>query len=260
MAGVPAAAVKTTLTELDGSRVRLRVEVPADELEGRLTRKAHELGRDLKLPGFRRGKVPAGLVIQRIGRDAVLEQAVRETLPRWYSDAIESSGIVPVGDPQVSLDEMPPLGKPLAFSIEVGVLPRAQLGSWRGLEGPAARERRSRRRRVETEVEAVRDRLARLESVDRAAELGDFVIVDYEGTFADDGGEAGGDAPGAGASRFPWRRGPRSARRARRGEVDPRLRGGARRRLRGREAASSSCRSRPGIRTSASRGARRCSR
>ena len=81
------------------------MEVPADELEGRVTRKANELGRDLKLPGFRRGKVPAGLVIQRIGRDAVLEQAVRETLPRWYSDAIEASGIVPVGDPQVSLDE-----------------------------------------------------------------------------------------------------------------------------------------------------------
>src|SRR6266446_7003540 len=70
VAGVPA-AVKTTLTELDGSRVRLRVEVPADELEGRVRRKANELGRDLKLPGFRRGKVPAGLVIQRIGRDAV---------------------------------------------------------------------------------------------------------------------------------------------------------------------------------------------
>ena len=190
------AAVKTTLTELDGSRVRLRVEVPADELEGRVTRKANELGRDLKLPGFRRGKVPAGLVIQRIGRDAVLEQAVRETLPRWYSDAIEASGIVPVGDPQVSLDEMPPLGKPLAFSIEVGVLPRAQLGSWRGLEVPR-REAAVPQERVDAEVEAVRDRLARLESVDRAAELGDFVIVDYEGTFAHDGGEAGGDAPGA---------------------------------------------------------------
>src|SRR4029077_8886179 len=62
VAAVPA-AVKTTLTELDGSRVRLRVEVPADELEGRATRKPSELGRDLKLPGFRRGKVPAALVI-----------------------------------------------------------------------------------------------------------------------------------------------------------------------------------------------------
>src|SRR5947209_3461827 len=119
VAGVPA-AVKTTLTELEGSRVRLRVEVPADELEGRVERKAHQLGRDLKLPGFRRGKVPPGLVIQRMGRDAVLEQAVRETLPRWYSDAVEAAGIVPIGDPEVKLDDLPPLGEPLAFSIAVG--------------------------------------------------------------------------------------------------------------------------------------------
>ena len=197
MAGVPA-AVKTTLTELEGSRVRLRVEVPADELEGRVERKAHELGRDLRLPGFRRGKVPPGLVIQRIGRDAVLEQAVRETLPRWYSDAIESSGIVPVGDPQVELEEMPPLGEPLAFSIEVGVLPRAQLGDYRGLEVPR-REPAVAQDRVEAEVEGVRERLARLESVERAAEGGDFTIVDYEGEFADDGpAGADGDAPGKG--------------------------------------------------------------
>ncbi|HEY4896224.1 MAG TPA: trigger factor family protein, partial [Solirubrobacteraceae bacterium] len=94
-----APALKTTVTELDGSRVRLSVEVPPDEVEGRLERKARQLGRELKLPGFRRGKVPAPLVIQRVGRDVVLEEAVRETISSWYSDAIETSGIVPVGDP-----------------------------------------------------------------------------------------------------------------------------------------------------------------
>src|SRR5436309_733218 len=87
--------------------------------------------------------------------------------------------------------------KPRAFSIEVGVLPRAQLGTWRGLEVPR-REPAVPQERVDAEVEAVRDRLARLESVDRAAERGDFAIVDYEGKFADDGAQqAGGDAPGA---------------------------------------------------------------
>jgi len=95
VAGVPV-AVKTTVTDLGESRVRLQVQVPAGELEGRLESKARQLGRDLKLPGFRRGKVPAPLVIQRIGREAVLEQAVRDTLSSWYSDAIETAGIVPV--------------------------------------------------------------------------------------------------------------------------------------------------------------------
>ena len=107
VASVPA-EVKTTVTELGDSRVRLQVEVPAGELEGRLAQKARQLGRELKLPGFRRGKVPAPLVIQRIGREVVLEEAVRDTLSSWYSAAIETSGIVPVGDPHLDLGELPP--------------------------------------------------------------------------------------------------------------------------------------------------------
>ncbi len=122
VAGVPV-AVKTTVTELPDSRVRLQVQVPPSELEGRLEHKASQLGRELKLPGFRRGKVPAPLVIQRIGRETVLEEAERDTLSRWYSDAIETAGIVPVGDPQVAIGDLPPQGEALEFSIEIGVLP-----------------------------------------------------------------------------------------------------------------------------------------
>ena len=103
-------ALNTRVTELGDSRVRVEVQVPPDEVEERLQRTARQLGRDLKLPGFRRGKVPAPLVIQRVGREAVLEEAVRETLSSWYSDAIESAGIVPVGDPKVDLGELPAAG------------------------------------------------------------------------------------------------------------------------------------------------------
>ena len=98
MAGVPA-AVKTTVTELPESRVRVQVEVPPGEVEGRVEQRARQLGRQLKLPGFRKGKVPAPLVLQRVGREAVLDEAVRDSLASWYSDAIETAGIVPMGDP-----------------------------------------------------------------------------------------------------------------------------------------------------------------
>ena len=162
VAGVPA-AVKTTVTELPDSRVRLQVQVPASELEGRLERKAHQLGRELKLPGFRRGKVPAPLVIQRIGREAVLEEAVRDTLSSWYSDAIETAGIVPVGDPQVALGDLPPQGEALEFSIEIGVLPKAELGEYQGLE-VARREPAVEEEQIEQEIEAMRERLARLQT------------------------------------------------------------------------------------------------
>jgi trigger factor len=187
VATVPA-ALKTTVTELGDSRVRLQVEVPADEIEGQLERRAQRLGRELKLPGFRRGKVPAPLVIQRIGREVVLEEAVRDTLSSWYSDAIATSGIVPVGDPQLDLGELPPRGEALEFSIEIGVLPKAQLGEYRGLE-VGRRDPQVSDEQVEQEVQALRERLARLETAERPAAGGDFVVVDYIGRIAGAGSE-----------------------------------------------------------------------
>jgi trigger factor len=192
VAGVPS-ALKTTVTELADSRVRLQVEVPPEELQGRLERKAQQLGRELKLPGFRRGKVPAPLVIQRVGREVVLEEAVRDTLSSWYSDAIESAGIVPVGDPRVDLGDLPPHGEALEFSIELGVLPKAELGEYRGLE-VARREPSIEDEQIQQEVEAMRERLARLDTVERKAGEGDFVVVDYVGYLPPEDPSSGEEA------------------------------------------------------------------
>jgi trigger factor len=179
VAGVPT-ALKTTITELPESRVRVQVEVPPGEVEGRVEARARKLGRELKLPGFRKGKVPAPLVLQRVGREAVLEEAVRDTLSSWYSDAIETAGIVPVGDPKVDLGDLPPQGQALEFSIEIGVLPKAELGSYEGLE-VARREPAAAEEQVSQQIEEMRERLARLQTVERDAAEGDFVVVDYVG-------------------------------------------------------------------------------
>jgi len=188
--GVPA-ALKTTVTELPESRVRVQVEVPPGEVEGRVEQRARKLGRELKLPGFRKGKVPAPLVLQRVGREAVLEEAVRDTLSSWYSDAIETAGIVPVGDPKVDLGDLPPQGQALEFSIEIGVLPKAELGDYEGLE-VARREAVAAAEQVSEQVEEMRERLARLETVEREAAEGDFVVVDYVGYLPPE--EGAGDA------------------------------------------------------------------
>jgi len=180
------AAVTTTVTELEDSRVRLQVQVPSGEVEGSLERKAQQLGRELKLPGFRRGKVPAPLVIQRVGREVVLEEAVRDTLSSWYSAAIETAGIVPVGDPQLDLGELPPQGQALEFSIEIGVLPKAELGEYKGLE-VGRREAAVEDEQIQQEIDAMRERLARLETAERPAAEGDFVVVDYVGSLAEEG-------------------------------------------------------------------------
>jgi trigger factor len=176
------AALKTTVTELPDSRVRVQVEVPAGEVQARVERKARQLGREMKLPGFRRGKVPAPLVIQRVGREAVLEEAVRDTLGNWYADAIQEAGIVPVGDPKLDLADLPPQGEALEFSIEIGVLPVAQLGEYKGVE-VGKREPAVEQEAVQREIEELRERLARLETVERPAQSGDFVVVDYVGSI-----------------------------------------------------------------------------
>jgi trigger factor len=176
------AALTTTITELSESRVRVQVQVPPSEIEARVERKARQLGREMRLPGFRRGKIPAPLVIQRVGREVVLEEAVRDTLGNWYSDAIETAGIVPVGDPQLDLADLPQQGAALEFSIEIGVLPTAQLGRYKGLE-VGRREVLVEEQAIQREIDGLRERLARLETVERPASSGDFVVVDYLGSI-----------------------------------------------------------------------------
>lgn len=173
--------MKTTVTELPESRVRLAVEVPPEEVERRVHQTARELGSRLRIPGFRRGKVPPPVVIRRLGREALVEEAVRDGLPRWYQQAIDEAGITPVGDPELDVSDHPDQGQPLRFSIEIGVRPEARLGAYKGLE-VGRREPRADPELVDRELDALRDRLATLEPVDRAAQEGDFVIVDYTGS------------------------------------------------------------------------------
>jgi trigger factor len=175
-------AVKTNVTELPDSRVRVEAEIPAEEVERRMQATARQLGRDMRMPGFRKGKVPPPVVIQRVGREAVLDEAVRSTLGRWYLDAIDDAGIHPVGDPNLDLGDLPDEGQPLTFTIEIGVRPTATLGEYKGVE-VGKREPAADDAAVDQELEALRERSARLETVDAAAGDGDFVVMDYLGTL-----------------------------------------------------------------------------
>src|SRR5215210_1536289 len=167
-----AAGVKTSKTELGDSRVRVEVEVGSDALERELQSAAGEIGRDLRVPGFRKGKVPPQVVIRQVGREAVLDEAVRRALPNWYEEALQEAGIAAVGDPKLDLTELPEQGAPLAFSIEVGVVPEAKIGEYRGIEVPR-REPEASDDEIQAELERTRESLASLETVDREAGDGD---------------------------------------------------------------------------------------
>jgi trigger factor len=177
-----AAPVSATVTELPESRVRVEAEVPAAEVEKRVSQAAKALGRNLRVPGFRAGKVPPPVIIQRVGRDAVLDEAVRESIATWYSAAIDAAKVVTVGEPALNLEDLPGEGEPLRFSIEIGVRPAASLGDYKGLE-VGRREPEVDPAQVEQELEALRERSAKVETVERAAAKGDFVVMDFVGSI-----------------------------------------------------------------------------
>ena len=177
----PAARVTTTVTELPESRVRVQAEVPAEEIERQMQQAARQIGRGLRIPGFRTGKVPPPVIIQRVGRQTVLDEAVRDSIGLWYTAAIDDAHIVPVGDPDLDLGELPGEGEPWRFSIEIGVRPTATLGEYKNLEvGKPQAEVADED--VEDQVTSLRERQARLETIDRPAQRGDFVVLDFVGT------------------------------------------------------------------------------
>ena len=173
-------SVTTNVTELPESRVRVSAEVSADEVERRLQQAAKRLGSTMRIPGFRKGKVPPAVVIRRLGREAVLDEAVRSSLGNWYVDAIDEAGISPIGEPELDMSDLPGQGKPLEFSIEIGVRPKAKLGEYKGVE-VGRREPKVEESAVDEQVEELRNRVATLETVERPAAAGDHIVVDYLG-------------------------------------------------------------------------------
>src|SRR5436190_6710742 len=173
--------MKTTVTELGDSRVRVEVGIEPDAVEKRVERAAQQLAGDMRVPGFRKGKVPAELVIQRVGREAVLEQALRDSLAEWYERALLDTGITPIGDPQLNVESLPGSGEELEFSIEVAVRPPAKLGDYKDLEVGKV-EPEVPEDAVQTELDRLRQGFAALNPVERAAAAGDVVVIDYSGT------------------------------------------------------------------------------
>lgn len=187
-------AVKTDTEELENSRVRVQVEVGSQAFERRLATAAEEIGREMRVPGFRQGKVPAQVVLQQVGREAVLEEAVRHGMPEWYEEAVQDAGLAVVGSPDLNVADLPDKGAPLSFTFEVAVRPEAKLQGWRGVEAPR-RDPEVADEDVEAEIGRLRESLASLETVEKAAERGDYVVIDFVGSVDGepfDGGDARG--------------------------------------------------------------------
>jgi trigger factor len=170
--------MQTTVEETDKHVVRLTVEVPPEEFERDLLRAYRKVAGQVKIPGFRKGKVPKKIIDARVGREHVLEEFVRDSVPAYYVRALQENDLAPIADPEIDLDRLED-GRPLRFTATVEVRPRLTLApeQYRGLsvEAPPTEPRELE---IDEYLDHLRERFAELEVVTRPAQKGDYVLAD----------------------------------------------------------------------------------
>jgi trigger factor len=187
--------VKTDVEELSPTRVKLTIEVPFEELKPSLDKAYREVGRQVRIPGFRPGHVPPRVIDQRLGRGVVLEQAVNDAVPQLYGKALEESDVAALGQPDLQITQLDD-GEQLAFTAEVDVRPKFELPDLSAVAvtvenaevGPDE---------VEEYLADLRERFASLKGADRPAAGGDFVSIDLSASV---GGKLVDDAQASGLS------------------------------------------------------------
>jgi trigger factor len=172
--------VKTDVETLSPTRVRLSVEIPFDELQPSVDSAYKKISAQITIPGFRKGKVPARIIDQRVGRGAVLDEAVNEALPKAYGEAVSENDLKVLGQPDVEISEFAD-GESLTFTAEVDVRPDIELPDLASIEVTVDAVEVSDAD-IDAEIEQLRVRFATLKSVDRGAADGDLLSLSLAST------------------------------------------------------------------------------
>lgn len=170
--------MKSAVETLNPTRVRLTVEVPFEELKPSLDAAYKKINQQVTVPGFRKGKIPARVIDQRFGRGAVLEEAINDALPKFYTEAVNEGELNPLGQPDVDITELND-GEQLKFTAEVDIRPSLEIPDYSGIEVTVDAVEVSDED-VEKSLEQLRERFASTSPVERAAAEGDVVVVDLE--------------------------------------------------------------------------------
>jgi trigger factor len=168
--------VKTDVEELSPTRVRLSVEVPFDELKPSLDKAYREVGRQVRIPGFRPGRVPPPVIDRRVGRDVVLSQAVNDAMPDLYAKAVEEGDVSALGQPEVEITSIDD-GKELTFTVEVDIRPKFELPDLSSLAVTVDNTLVSPDEVAEY-LGSLQERFASLKGVPRPVENDDYVSID----------------------------------------------------------------------------------
>ncbi|MFD6400186.1 trigger factor [Nocardia sp. NPDC060249] len=176
--------MKSTVEQLSPTRVRINVEVPFEELKPDFDKAYKALAQQVKIPGFRPGKAPAKLIETRVGRGAVLEQVVNDALPNKYAEAIQTSEVKVIGQPEIEITKIED-GAELAFTAEVDVRPEIALPDYSGIE-VTVDSFTIGDDDIEEQLTSLRQRFGTLTGVERAVADGDFVSIDLSATVDGD--------------------------------------------------------------------------
>ena len=168
--------MKSTVETLSPTRVRLTVDVTFDEMSGHLSEAYKKIASKINVPGFRKGKVPPALIDQRVGRGAVLDEAINLALPDFYSQAAREHEVLVLGRPVVDIKELVDKEK-FSFTVEVSVRPEITLPDFSKISVNVD-DSEVTEADIDEQVEALRVRFGTLTTVDRPAGTGDFVTID----------------------------------------------------------------------------------
>ena len=178
--------MKSAVETLNPTRVKLTVEVPFEELKPSLDAAYKTIGSQIQVPGFRKGHVPARVIDQRVGRGAVLQEAVNEALPQFYGQAVEENKVRPIGQPEVDVTEVPAeAGQELKFTVEVDVRPEITLPDFTTLKNEVDKVELADAD-IDERLTSLRERFGTLVGVERAVETGDFVSIDLDAKIGDE--------------------------------------------------------------------------
>lgn len=172
--------MKSAVETLSPTRAKLTVEVPFEELKPSLDAAYQQIAKQINVPGFRRGKVPPMVIDRQVGRGAVLDQAVNETIPRMYIEALQANDLEPLAQPEIEVTKFAD-NEALEFTAEVDVKPSIELPDYDGIEAQVE-DLEVSDEDIETQLQALREQFGTLSDVERAAAEGDYVVIDLTAT------------------------------------------------------------------------------
>jgi trigger factor len=170
--------MNTQVEELPDDRVRLTVEVPAHDMHHAVEHATNDLAESVRIPGFRKGKVPTPVLVQRIGKERIMAEAVDSHIGTWFWNALARTRVRPVTQPEYDYELPTDDHGDWRFSATVAVQPKPQLPDWKTLEVPYQEPQVPEEALAEA-LEMVQSTVAELADVDgRPAQLGDTLVVD----------------------------------------------------------------------------------